>query len=211
MIIGNALLVILALDGWFIDLVYALPGFPSPDIALSDEERRRLAADGMAAIRPIGPGVELLREARLSGGGAAFTSREVLHMQDVREVVTGFAIAWLVGLVALVGAWVYRERLGGGDGVRFALRAGAVALAAVIAVAGLALLIAFEPIFEGFHAIFFAGDSWRFRSDDTLLQLYPEMFWGAAGTILVLLVIIQCLLLAAMLRQPRARRRPVRP
>lgn len=196
--IGNALLLVFLLGGWFVEAIYASPGFPAPDIALDDETRRRLAAEGMAAIRPLGPGVDLLREARLPGGEPAFNAREIVHMEDVRGVVAGFAIAWAVGLALAglgLGAW-HRGRAR----AKSAFADASLVLIALIVVIGLALLVAFDPIFEGFHAIFFTGDSWRFASTDTLLQLYPEMFWAAAGTAIVLLVVAQCLLLRRLLR-----------
>lgn len=209
--IGNALLLVFLLGGWFVDLIYALPGFPAPDIALDDSARRELAADGMAAIRPLGPGVELLRQAQLPSGLDAFSGREIEHMEDVRKVVTGFAIAWLCGLGIVASTWFTLGRRDGGTvpstatavappALRRAVRDASWALLGLIAVVGLALLLAFDPVFEAFHALFFSGDSWRFRHDDTLLQLYPELFWAAAGTVIVLLVVAQCLALIRRLR-----------
>jgi integral membrane protein (TIGR01906 family) len=190
--VGNALLLVFLLGGYFIDLIYALPGFP-PAETVDGETRRQLAADGVAAIRPLGPGVEILREARLPGGAAAFNGREVAHMEDVRVVVFGFAWAWLAGLGLLLFAWLARGRLGGGEALRRSLGWAAGAALVLVAALGLVFLIAFEPVFEGFHAIFFSGDSWRFDSGDTLIQLYPEYFWVAAGTFVVALVVAQCL------------------
>lgn len=198
-VVGNALVLVLLLGGLFVDLVYLLPGFPEPGIALSGAERRELAADGVASIRPVGPGVEILREATLPSGDPAFNQREIDHMEDVRQVVTGFVLAWIAGLCVLAAAWLGRDWLGRGC-LRRALRRGALATAGLIAAIGLALLVAFDPIFEGFHSIFFSGDSWRFAADDTLLQLYPEMFWVAAGVVLAILVFDQCLLVARRLR-----------
>lgn len=207
MAIGNALLLIFVLGGWFVDLIYALPGFPETDAALAPGQRRDLAADGMAAIRPLGPGVDLLREADLTSADPAFNSRELTHMEDVRQVVAGFAIAWLAGLGLLAVAWFGRRPLGGPEALRRAARTAAIALLAAVVAFGLLLLFAFEPIFEGFHAIFFSGDSWRFHADDTLLQLYPEMFWAAAGTVTVLLVVTQLLLVVGLSRPLQGRLR----
>lgn len=190
--IGNALLVVFLLGGHFIDLLYAFPGFPAAE-SLDRETRRALAVDGMAAIRPLGPGAGILREAELPSGVPAFNSREVLHMEDVRAVVAGFAWAWLAGAVLLLAAWASRARLGGAARVRYVIGHAALASIVLVALAGVLFLVAFEPVFEGFHAIFFSGDSWRFPAGDTLLQLYPEMFWAAAGTLLVILVVAQCL------------------
>lgn len=191
--IGNALLLVFLLGGYFIDLIYALPGLPGAN-SFDTETRRQLATDGVAAIRPLGPGAEILREAQLPGGAAAFNAREVAHMEDVRTVVLGFAWAWLAGLSLLLFAWLSRGRFDGGEtGFRQVVGRAAIAAVALVALIGLFFLVAFEPVFEGFHSIFFSGDSWRFASDDTLIQLYPEMFWVVAGAVVVALILVQCL------------------
>ena len=42
---------------------------------------------------------------------------------------------------------------------------------------------------DGFHALFFEGDTWVFRTSDTLIRLFPEQFWfDAALTVAVLTV-----------------------
>ena len=49
-----------------------------------------------------------------------------------------------------------------------------VALLAVI-LAGVAL--AWNWFFVFFHRIFFTGDTWLFLYSDSLIRLFPEMFW----------------------------------
>jgi integral membrane protein (TIGR01906 family) len=201
--IGNALLLVFLLGGPFVDLIYALPGFPDQG-SLDAETRRALAVDGVASIRPLGPGIEILRDARLAGGEPAFNARELTHMDDVRRVVAGFGWAWLIGAALLLSlGWLARKRPGGVERMRLAIRRAAGALIALIATTGVVFLVAFEPVFEGFHAIFFSGDSWRFAADDTLIELYPETFWAVAGIAIVALIIAQCLALLVLLRRPR--------
>ena len=43
--------------------------------------------------------MEILREARLPGGGAAFTRFEISHMEDVRQLIRGGLALWLVAVV----------------------------------------------------------------------------------------------------------------
>ena len=35
--------------------------------------------------------------------------------------------------------------------------------------------------FDGFHEIFFKGNSWQFSNSDTLIRLFPQQFWFDAS------------------------------
>lgn len=53
--------------------------------------------------------------------------------------------------------------------------AGAVAV--VVLVGMFMLPDLFWAFFEGFHSLFFEGDSWLFLYSDTLIRLFPLRFW----------------------------------
>jgi len=73
----------------------------------------------------------------------------------------------------------------------------------LVAVTGLAMLVAFDTAFTVFHGLFFEGDSWRFSNSDTLLRLYPQEFWMAAGAMIVGLVVVQAIALLLVMRRVR--------
>lgn len=199
-LVGNALLVLV--NPWIVHAVYAMPGFPGDSIGLSDGERTDLAITGVRSIRPGDDGVELLRDARLPSGAPAFGEREVSHMQDVRDLVGKFVIAWGVALVVALGSSLALRRIGGPAPFRIpwsttsrpiprALVAGCYLTIAMMGLVGLVMLINFEFFFDGFHGIFFEGDSWRFKDRTTLRQIYPDFFWGVAGATIATLVAVQ--------------------
>ncbi len=53
---------------------------------------------------------------------------------------------------------------------------------------------------EAFHGVFFAGDSWRFPADSTLLRLYPRTFWTVAGSTAAAVIVLQAVALELLLR-----------
>src|SRR5512134_3218871 len=110
-LVGNTLLILV--NPWFVHAQYAVPGFPDDSRGLSDGERTDLAVTGIRSIRPGSGGVELLREARLPGGGPAFEEREIEHMEDVRGLVGGALIAWAVALVIGLAAVLALRRIDG--------------------------------------------------------------------------------------------------
>jgi integral membrane protein (TIGR01906 family) len=46
------------------------------------------------------------------------------------------------------------------------------------------ILINFDAFFLQFHQLFFEGDSFAFRYDDTLIRLYPEQLWNDAAILI---------------------------
>lgn len=189
---GNSL--ILLLVPWLADLQYALPGFPDDPLGLSPGERLELAREGIRSIWPVGPGSELLVQARLPWGEPAFTAGEVTHMEDVRGVVRGALLLWLVAVVVLAGSVARLRSRGGSDAVRRALRGGAVATVVALLAVGFFALVSFDTFFRSFHELLFEPGSWEFAADSTLISLYPSRFWATATALLVVLTLAQAAL-----------------
>lgn len=123
---------------------------------------------------------------------AGLTDGELSHLADVRSVF-GLGARVLAGAILLLtltmvpgppGARCARLQAAAGR----ALVAGACLAAVLVALGALA----FEPLFAGFHAIFFAAGTWVFPADSLLIVTFPERFWAlsaaasAALTVLIL-------------------------
>ncbi len=52
--------------------------------------------------------------------------------------------------------------------------------------------------FTRFHEVFFTGDSWRFSNTDTLIRLYPELFWQDVSRLAAAIAVGQALVLAPL-------------
>jgi integral membrane protein (TIGR01906 family) len=192
-ILGNALIVLLI--PWFADLQYALPGFPDDPFGLAGGDRASLGATGIRSIWPIGPGTDLLVDARLPDGSMAFGPVEVRHMGDVRGLVQGCFALWLISLAVGAVAASRLRRAGRSDAVRRGLRLGSAVTIGAMALIGVAMLVSFDAIFDGFHEIFFEPGTWTFGDDETLRRLYPDAFWAIASGLLAGLALTQALLL----------------
>lgn len=189
---GNSL--ILLLIPWLADFQYALPGFPDDPLGLNPDERLALAREGIRSIWPVGPGTSLLAEATLPGGSPAFGSDEIRHMDDVRAVVRGALVLWLVAvLVAVPSLFLLRGR--GAGTIRVVSRRGAIATVAAVALVGLFAVLSFDTFFRTFHDLLFEPGSWEFPADSTLLALYPTRFWAVATALLVGLTLAQAAIL----------------
>ncbi len=185
----------IVLDDWIVRFEYAVGGVPDDRYGLDRDERTALALTGLDAITPGTAGVELLREARLPDGEPAFTEREIVHMQDVRDLVGAlltFQLWAAVGLGVATAALAFRPSTR--TIVPRGLRLGVLASIGIAVVVGLFMLVAWESFFTRFHEVFFEGDTWRFPVTDTLIRLYPDEFWmGVAAWIAGLTVALAAL------------------
>lgn len=203
-LIATALLVLA--HPWTARAAYALPGFPEPRVALSDDERSRLAAVGTRAIQPWRPdAIEQMRAASLEDGRRAFEREELAHFEDVRTLIALFLVAGGAGaaVIALAAALVRERSL-----VRRGLRAGVRLTVALFAVIAVLMLVGFDAFFDAFHELFFEADSWQLPPLGTVRSLYPDALWVLMGGAMVVLVLAQAAAIELALRHTE--RRPPR-
>jgi integral membrane protein (TIGR01906 family) len=181
----------------FVRYEYRQADFPV-DSGISLSDRRALALTGLAAIRPRTGGIRLLGEAALPDGSAAFNERELAHMTDVRTLygrALRLQLALVVALVAtFLGLIFTRHRGVLPRGLLFGALGTLVVALAVIPL----VLLGFDRFFADFHGVFFEGDTWRFARGDTLLRIYPELFWVDTSHVIAAAVVLQALLLAPL-------------
>ena len=127
-------------------------------------------------------------------GAPALDAAERSHMRDVRGVFTGLWLAVIAAAVVLVIAARSTSRDAVARAATWrAVRAGARALAVLIAVAGVFAIVAFDAAFELFHRLLFSGNYTFDPATDKLVQLFPEAFWSeiaiAVGGVIIVAAI----------------------
>ncbi len=209
-LIGNGLW--LLMNPWYVHAEYARPGFPDDDYGFTRAQRTELAVVGLRSIQPQNrEGVQVLRDARLPGGGPAFDAQEIGHMNDVRRIVGVILRVELAGL-AMILVLAIAARFGFARGfLSRALLAGSVLTLGFALTLGLVMLIDFDWFFRQFHLALFEGMTWYFDDTDTLLRLYPDAFWSDFAIVLSVLVLGQALALAGVTWWWRRRGRVVQP
>ncbi len=185
----------IVLQDWIVHVEYAVGRVPDDRYGFTEDERTDLALTGLDAITPGTPGVSLLRDARLPDGEPAFTEPEIVHMQDVRDLVgTLLAFQLWAAVAVAVAALALSVHPTTRTIVPRGLRYGVLASVPVAAVVGLFMLVTWDSFFTRFHEVFFEGDTWRFPVTDTLIRLYPDEFWmGVAAWIAGLTVVLAAL------------------
>ena len=175
----------LVANPWFIQFEYNRPGFPADPYGFTLEQRTPLAMAGLYSVVPEGAGMIELERAKLPNGEPAFNAREIKHMQDVRVLMaTVFPLALIIGSVLIILAIMFRNSSIYRDVVPQGLRAGSILTLTLLAGLIAYILINFDAFFLQFHQLFFEGDSFAFRYDDTLIRLYPEQLWSDAAILI---------------------------
>lgn len=146
-----------------------------------------------------------------------FNPREVVHMQDVKDLVRALFFVHEAAL-AYVMAYVVGVYIWSGDGSLRSLAgqamAGSLLALGFMAAIGALAASGFSSSWEGFHELFFSNNLWQLDPDrDRLIQMFPEDFWFRAVLFVGGLVVAQALLVAGVavassrFARRRARRR----
>ena len=167
-------------------------GFPPDRYGLTRRSGSRLALTGLHSILPGSEGIALLERAKLPDGSTAFDARELRHMGDVRSRLGAAYRAQLVVLVILLALAIALHRSPRWRSVvPWGLLFGSLATLGIAALAVPVILLGFDGFFLRFHEVFFSGDSWRFSDTDTLLRIYPEVFWQDTAKLAAAIVVGQ--------------------
>lgn len=184
-------------NDWFVRHELGRDGFPADRYGISSPERLTLALLGLRSIQPGSEGIVLLERATLPDGSPAFDGRELRHMADVRRLLGVAFRAQVVVLVLLVAlALALHRSQRWRTAVPRGLLIGALGTLGIALLAVPIILLGFDGFFLGFHTVFFEGDTWRFSSTDTLLRLYPEVFWRRTAQLASLAAVAQAIVLA---------------
>ncbi len=196
-------------NDWFVRFELGRDGFPPDRYGLAGPERLELALTGLRSIRPGSEGVALLERATLPDGSRAFDRREVRHMGDVRRLLGAAFRGQVAAVVLLAVLALARFRSPRWRAVvPRGLLIGSLGTLAVAALAVPVILLGFDGFFLRFHELFFSGDTWRFSSTDTLLRLYPELFWQHTAQLASAIAVAQAVVLALVARSWLRRVRP---
>ena len=173
-------------------------GFPPDRYGLPEAARLRLALHGPPLDPAAQRGNRPARRAKLPDGSPAFDERELRHMQDVRDLLGNAFRAQIAVVLALLVAGVALHRsTRWRRTVPLGLLVGSLAHARCRGAAVPVIVLGFDGFLLRFHEIFFSGDSWRFSDTDTLLRIYPEVFWQDTAKLAAGMAVAQAVVVGA--------------
>jgi len=155
---------------------YNQPGFPPDPYGFTKEDRiywSQIALDYLLNSEDI----SYLGDLRFSDGTPVYNARELRHMLDVKNTVSGVLYVWYISIAAMVilGAWAWHSARWR-DFKKGLARGGFLTMVLIGAIL-LFVLLSFGVLFVAFHNVFFQPGTWTFNFSDTLIRLFPERFW----------------------------------
>jgi integral membrane protein (TIGR01906 family) len=175
---------------WYLELEYHTPGFPVDPYGFTLQDRLKY---GKLAVEYLNnsAGISFLGDLTFPPGQQAppatcqemtdcthlYTTRELQHMLDVKNVLIGatWVLIGAAGILVALLIWAWK-----GKWMRHyvkGLQRGGILTLVLLGLIILAVLVAFNYIFVIFHEIFFKAGTWTFLFSDTLIRLFPERFW----------------------------------
>jgi hypothetical protein len=116
-----------------------------------------------------------------------YTADEAGHLRDARAVLYLFIALAIASLIFIVASLVHRPN----DARRWrSVARGGAGLAVGAVIVGVVGFVAFDPLFELFHRLFFPGGNWEFPADSNMIRLYPYAFWQLTAAALGALCVI---------------------
>lgn len=164
---------------WYLTFEYNKASFPADEFGFTTQDRLKWGGISVEYLLNSAP-INFLADQRLPDGTSLYNERELSHMLDVKNLVQASFKAWWILLAALIAAGIWAWRGGWRTHYWLGVSRGGFVLAGLIIAVLIATLTAFEPLFASFHHIFFTGDTWLFEYSDSLIRLFPEVFWQDA-------------------------------
>lgn len=164
------------LTHFFVTVEYAMPWFPSDEFGFSDTERYEYAIATVDALKS--PTIQQdLATIGANSGKPIYIQREIDHLVDVKVVIDALNRIYYAALalfLLMIGVLTWKQDH---SGLRIAFWQGALLMILCLLGLGAYASIDFFQFFTWFHSLFFKGDTWLFRLDDSLIRLFPIRFW----------------------------------
>ena len=176
----------------FVEIEYRRPGFPADPYGFTTDERLQWANISRAYLLSDA-GDDFFAPYSLANGSPLYNEREVQHMVDVHVIVRkAMGLLAVLGILYLAGCgflfWKDRALL------RRTLATAGIGSFGFLILVLVSVALAWDWAFVGFHRVFFSGETWLFPYSDTLIRLFPVIFWQDGFATAVIGMLVTCLL-----------------
>ena len=164
----------------FLKYEYNTPDFPEDPYGFTLEERTEYGTKSVNYITNVLDRMPetYLADLTMKDETPLYNEREVSHMAEVKAVFQGCraVMAMMIVFIILTG-WLVTRSPDSFPGFLRALAWGSFLTLLILLVVGIGIYTGFDALFDGFHHLFFTGDSWLFYENDSLIRLFPEPLW----------------------------------
>ena len=163
----------------FAQIEYQLPAFPEDPYGFTLEDRLQWSEPSIKYL-VNSEDINFLESLRFDNGEPIYNDRELSHMQDVKEVVTGMRMALAASSLILLAITAINLSQGNHKLLLRAYGYGGWGVLGLIGSILFFVAVSFNQLFTWFHLVFFESGTWRFYTSDTLIRLFPMRFWRDA-------------------------------
>lgn len=180
---------------------YGKPDFPLDIYGFTQQQRLDLATVAIQFLwRNETPeqAIQMLEQQRLPGSDQPlYNQYELSHMVDVKRFTTKLWRVYWGSVVVVVGGLIFllARPSTRREGYNALFGGGVLTAGFLLFLAGFVLL-SWRTFFVQFHELFFSPGTWTFDWSDSLIRLFPDMFWFNAGTIITLGALIEGVVVA---------------
>lgn len=176
----------MVLSHYWLNYEYSRDSYPHDEYGFSDETRLRLSMRVLDFIKGREGVASLAQD--VGNTKAGLTEPEIQHLEDVRNRVSTFRLIYQLVLIGIVfSGWMLFSKSETRVLLWEGLVGGGLITLSVTTMLVLSITIAWDMLFESFHAILFAPDTWQFAAESTLIRLYPTRFWVDTTSVLLLI------------------------
>ena len=170
--------VVILFKPWFLVFEYRKANFPPDPYGFSIEERLDYGIQSVQYIVNNRSDDFLANITFKNSNTPIYKSQEISHMSDVKNVYRTARLIWeallILYLILFLVSWKHPAQLL--SFLKHFIIGNLFSILFLVAVL-LLVVLAFDPLFEAFHSLFFKEGSWLFYQDDTLIRLFPEKLW----------------------------------
>ena len=179
----------------YIQIEYRMPYFPDDKYGFSMEERLYWAGLSIEYLLNS-ENIDFLAELHFPDGqqaagscedyiaprdcGYFYNDRELRHMFDVKIVVRYAMLVFFGSIFVLIGLGIWAKNSDWWKDYKRSIARGGWLTVGLIITLMIYLVINFNDLFIRFHEIFFKSGTWIFRFTDSLIRLFPVVFWRDA-------------------------------
>jgi integral membrane protein (TIGR01906 family) len=153
-----------------------MPNFPEDPYGLTFQDRLKWAPLALYYVKSQ-EDISFLGGQQFEDGLPLYNERELRHMVDVQKLTRIVLYVGVIGWLVMVGLGIWAWRGTWWDNYKMMLTNGGVLTVVLIVLLIFIVMINFVSLFTYFHRIFFEGDTWLFHPSDTLIRLFPLIFW----------------------------------
>ena len=182
----------------FLTYEYKKPDFPPDPFGFTLEQRIKYGTASVNYITDVFGDYndDYFAGLKKEDGTPLFNERELSHMKDVKTVFQTARLVLAVMMVfVILTIYLVSQNPDSLKGFLKALIRGGILTIVIITAVIVLIFTGFDAFFDGFHRIFFTGESWLFYENDSLIRLFPEMLWVDGFSMAALFTLIFAVLI----------------